>query len=137
MKQLLKLNATLAASFALSLAISGCNRSESPEKTHEDVTKAEIQADKDVAEARQKANDSTIGARSDLDKAQVELKHENSEARRDVTIAEAQANRKIKIEKCEALTGDLRSACKTQADADLESAKAYAKADQRASDPKP
>jgi uncharacterized lipoprotein YehR (DUF1307 family) len=132
-----KVTATIFAACALTFAIAGCDRKESPAKTDADVSKAQVEADKDVAAARQKAADSTVGAQKNLSEAKIELGHENAEARRDVTIAEAEATHKISIEKCEAMDGDLRAACKKQADADMDSAKAYAKANEKATDPKP
>jgi hypothetical protein len=69
-----------------------------------------------VAEERREAADTA--ADSVEDRAAAEY---------DVAVAQADGQRKIAKEKCETMSGDAQKACKDQADADYESAKAQAR----------
>lgn len=115
----------------LGLMLSGCNRPESAAETRADVAEAQTEGRKDVAEERKEAADSTMGARQDVmdaqrdvNQAEVELNRELAEGNREITFAQAQAAHSVAIEKCEALTGEMRDACKKEADEALDRAKA-------------
>ena len=119
----------------LTSGIAGCNRQESAADTSADVAKAQAESAKDVANARADAAKSTIGAQKKVDEANAELDKESVAAEHKVTDAEAEAAHNVAIQKCDALNGDQRDACKKQADADLETAEASAKSVARAQDP--
>ena len=136
MNYITRMSLTVATACALAIGVAGCNRHETPAETQADVQKAESEGMKDVAEARADTNNDRIDAQKKVNDATTELGHENAKADKAVTIAEANAAYKVNIEKCEAMTGDERDACKKQASAELESAKAFAKTEAHAMDPK-
>jgi hypothetical protein len=103
---------------ALVLAsVAGCHKAESPKEVQHDVAQARQDAAADVADKQQDvANDVNKSA----DKVAAD--------QRDVALAAAEGDHKVAIEKCEALGGDKQKACKDQADAALDTAKANIKA---------
>lgn len=96
----------IAGAFAVSLG--ACNKAENPSETKADVAEAQSEAKEDVAEAQADANKDAM---------------ENNE---DTAIAKAEGDHKVAIERCEALPGDQQKACKDEADATYEAAKAAA-----------
>jgi regulator of protease activity HflC (stomatin/prohibitin superfamily) len=96
----------MAGAFALSLG--ACNKAEDPAKTQADVAEAQSEATQDVAEAQADANKSAM------------------ESNEDTAIAKAEGDHKVAMERCEALPGDQQKACKDEADATYEAAKAAA-----------
>jgi len=92
------------------LGLAACNKAESPAEVQHNVDQAVQSADRktDAAEAR----------------ADVKI----TDAAVDAALTAAEGDHKVALAKCEALAGDAQKACKSQADADLEMAKANAKA---------
>lgn len=125
--------ATLIAIFGLT----ACQKHETPAENRADVAAARSEASKDVAEARRDADAKVADASREQSASQASVGHEVAKADENVAIAEAKGAYKVAIEKCDAMTGDARSVCKRQADADLEVAKARAHQGRAASDPKP
>ncbi|TJY62332.1 hypothetical protein E4T66_08965 [Sinimarinibacterium sp. CAU 1509] len=117
---------TMLSAGVLCLAVAGCGQTEPSAKTRADVSEARLDGAKDVAQERSAAAEGTIAAQKDVDQARTKLASESANANRDVAIAQAEAANKVAIEKCEAMTGEMRSSCKTQADHDLEQAKSNA-----------
>ena len=99
---------TMLMAGALAATLGACNKAESPAETKADVAEAQSEATQDVAEAQADANKDAM---------------ENNE---DTAIAKAEGEHKIAIERCEALPGDQQKACKDEADATYEAAKAAA-----------
>jgi hypothetical protein len=99
---------SILATAALAMA-GGCNNSKSPHTVAGDVAKAESKASSEVANARQDA-----------------MKDE-SKGNYEVAMAQADGKHKVALQKCEALSGDAQKACKDEADADYDLAKADAK----------
>jgi hypothetical protein len=96
----------IAGAFAASLG--ACNKAEDPAETQADVAEAQSEASQDVAEAQSDATQDAM---------------QNQES---TAMATAEGDHKVAIERCEALPGDQQKACKDQADADFEAAKAAA-----------
>lgn len=96
----------MAGVFAASLG--ACNKAEDPAETKADVAEAQSEATEDVAEAQADANQSAM------------------EGNEETALAKADGEHKIAIERCEALPGDQQKACKDEADATYEAAKAAA-----------
>ena len=96
----------IAGAFAVSLG--ACNKAEDPAKVQADVAAAKADKTEDVAEAQADASKSAM---------------ENHE---DIAMAKAEGDHKIAIEKCEALANEQQKACKDEADATYEAAKAAA-----------
>ena len=114
----MKSNLALVVASGLLLGLLGaCNRAESPAEVQHDVAEARQDAAADVADAaRMPTKTSTIRPPRLL------------KSGRDVTVAVAEGDHKVAIEKCEALSGDAQKACKDQADAAYQTAKANAEA---------
>ena len=96
----------MAGAFAASLG--ACNKAEDPAETRADVAEAQSEATQDVAEAQADANKDAM------------------ESHEDTAIAKAEGEHDVAIERCEALPGDQQKACKDEADATYEAAKAAA-----------
>jgi hypothetical protein len=96
----------IAGAFAASLG--ACNKAEDPAEVEADVAAAQEERAEDVAEA------------------QTDLSEDTMEGQEDTALAKAEGDHKVAIERCEALPGDQQQACKDQADADYEAAKAAA-----------
>jgi hypothetical protein len=96
----------MAGAFALSLG--ACNKAEDPAETRADVAEAQSEANQDVAETQADANQSAM------------------ESNEETAMAKAEGEHKVAIERCEALPGDQQKACKDEADATYEAAKAAA-----------
>ena len=96
----------IAGAFAVSLG--ACNKAEDPAEVQADVAEAQSQATEDVAEAQADMNQGAM------------------EAQEETALTRAEGDHKIAVERCEALPGDQQQACKDEADATLEAAKAAA-----------
>jgi hypothetical protein len=132
------MNTTLiVATLAVTFGLAACQKHETPAENRADVAAARSEASKDVAEARKDADEKVTDASRTQAAEQAKFGHEVSKADEDVALAEANGAYKIAIAKCDTMTGDARSTCKRQADADLEVAKARAHQGRAATDPKP
>jgi hypothetical protein len=117
----------MAAVAALTLA--GCNKAASPADVQNNVVNAsEKAADKD-AEALDKQDKADASTNADLAKAEDKADEKKAGTAYEVAVTEAEGAHKIAIEKCNVLSGEAQKACKDQADAKLELAKANAKAE--------
>jgi len=96
----------IAGAFAASLG--ACNKAEDPAKTQADVAEAQSEASQDVSQAQSDASQDAM---------------QNQE---NTAETKAEGDHKVATERCEALPGDQQKACKDQADADYEAAKAAA-----------
>ena len=117
------------------LAVVGCSRAESPAEVREDVSEARTEAAKDVNEAREDQMETIENRQHDIadeahdvtDEARDAMDAEHETAY-DVAVAKAEGEAKVAKEQCEAMSGDAQEACKERADANLNLAKANAKA---------
>lgn len=96
----------IAGAFATTLG--ACNQPEDPAETRADVAEARGEAAQDVAEA------------------QADMNQDVMEGREDTALARAEGEHKVAIEQCEALPAEQQAACKDEADAAYEAAKASA-----------
>jgi hypothetical protein len=96
--------------FAVLLAVSACNNAKSPDAAANDIAAAQQSAAKKVADARR------------------DRQKDMSSDTYDVAVARADGEHKVAMQKCDVLEGHDQKACKDQADADYEAAKANAKA---------
>lgn len=96
----------MAGAFALSL--SACNKAEDPAEVQADVAEAQTDATEEVAEAQTDMNQDTM------------------EGQEETALAKAEGDHQVATEQCEALPGDQQKACKDEADATYEAAKAAA-----------
>ena len=107
--------------------LSGCNRAESPSTTANDVATARQDAAKDTADAQKDAAKDVAKAENGMQDKSADVNKAEEKGSYEVAETRAKGDHKVAIEKCEALSGDQQKACKSQADADLEQAKANAK----------
>jgi hypothetical protein len=96
----------MAGVFAVSFA--ACNKAEDPAEVQADVAEAQADATEEVAEA------------------QADMSQDTMEGQEETALAKAEGEHQVALERCEALPGDQQQACKDQADADFEAAKAAA-----------
>lgn len=96
----------IAGAFATTLG--ACNQAEDPAETRADVAEAQSEATQDVAEA------------------QADMNQDVMQGQEETALAKAEGEHQVAIEQCEALPGDQQAACKDEADAEFEAAKAAA-----------
>lgn len=118
------------------LALSACNKQETPAETTADVNEAQVEAQAEVtdaasdaiataAEGSQDLADAS-GDHSEVHDAAGEAMEDNAKARYDVEIAKADGELKVAKEKCDALPANQQDACDKTAEAVYETAKAAA-----------
>jgi hypothetical protein len=117
---------TLAA--GLIVAISGCNKAESPDKVQQDVAKASEKAADADAKASEKLASADAAATQNVADAQNKADDKTTDAAGDAVVTQAEGDRKIALARCESLAGDVQKDCKDKADADLDAVKAKVKA---------
>jgi hypothetical protein len=117
----------LAGLFVL-FGAAGCNQQKSPDAVANDVAKAADKASAEVAAARKDAVQDSVGAAAKVEDKAVDLDNTNAKGAYDIAVARADGNHQVAIEQCKVASGDAQKACKDQADADYDLAKANAKA---------
>jgi hypothetical protein len=122
-----KLMISLAALLAIG-GMSGCNNAKSPDAVAKDVAAAQAKRASEVADAEQSAAKDSSKAEAKVDDKTNDLNNANAKGAYDVAMAQADGNHKVALQKCDALSGDSQKACKDQADAKYDLAKANAKA---------
>ena len=116
---------TIAMSFLL---IMGCNQAKSPEAVAKDVAAAEQKASTEVANSEKDASKDLGKAADKVDDNLVALNNKAAKDAYDIAVARADGDRKVALANCSAVAGDAQKACKDQANADYDAAKANAKA---------
>ena len=116
----------IAVLFAV--AVSGCNNAKSPDAVAKDVAAAQAKRAAEVADAKQGAAKDTDSAEAKVDDKTNDLNNVNAKGAYDVAMAQADGDHKVALQKCDAVSGDAQKACKDQADAKYDLAKANAKA---------
>lgn len=122
-KHLMSMAALLAV-----MALTGCNNAKSPDTVSKDVASAQNKRASEVANARQDAAKAEDKAEAKVDDKTNDLDNANAKGAYDVAIAQADGDHTVALQKCEGLSGDPQKACKDQADAKYDLAKANAKA---------
>ncbi len=110
------------------VAVSGCNNAKSPDAVANDVAAAQAKRASQVADAKQDAAKDANKAEAKVDDKTNDLNNVNAKGAYDVAMAQAEGDHKVALQKCEAVSGDAQKACKDQADAKYDLAKANAKA---------
>lgn len=124
----MRLALTCALLASASLALSACNKAESPEKVQADVAKAQSDAAEQNAKADETVKQVEAGAAKDRADAEAKVTDKNVDAVVDSAVVQAEGETKVALAKCEALEGDAQKACKDQANAHMDAVKAKAKA---------
>jgi Tfp pilus assembly major pilin PilA len=129
MQKLIMQKLTLSCAVLLAVAaLSGCNNSKSPDAVANDVAAAQAKRAAEVADAKQDAAKDANKAEAKVDDKTIDLNNANAKGAYDVAMAQADGDHKVGLQKCDALSGDSQKACKNQADAKYDLAKANAKA---------
>jgi hypothetical protein len=119
---------TLPMLMTLVLAgVSACDSAKSPDKVQNDVASAQSKASSEVTDAKQAAVKDTDSAQAKMNEKGTDLNNVNAQGNYDVAMAKADGEHKISTAKCDAVSGDAKKACKDQADAQYDLAKAQAK----------
>jgi hypothetical protein len=116
------------AAAAVMLALTGCNKAESPDKVQKDVANATASAEKSDARAEEKEAKSDAAATNQLANDVDKADSKEVRAAADDVVTQAEGDNKVALAKCEALAGDAQKACKDQANAQLDVVKQRAKA---------
>ena len=128
--------ARLAMLLAGACALSACNHAKSPAEVAKDTQAAEHKAIDEIAKAEQTAADKEASARKDVRGEQRDYAHVAAVQDQNVADTAADGARKVELARCEALNGAAQKACRDQADAEYDEAKARAKQERIESDPK-
>jgi uncharacterized lipoprotein YajG len=115
---------TLIAALTL---IAGCHNGKTPQPTAQNIADVEQEAARELAQARVEASKDIKSAAKVAGSNSRELDRAKVTASYDIAMAKADGNHKIAIEKCLTLPVSTTQACKEQADADYDTAKAAAK----------
>jgi hypothetical protein len=118
----------LASLTAGILMISACNNAKSPDQVASDTTKAELSADKEVAKTEDQAASDLNKAAGNVDDELASFDNQVAKDAYKLAVSQADGDRKVALAKCEAQNGDAQKACKDQAAADYQAAKASARA---------
>lgn len=118
----------LLVMIGLILAASGCNKAKPPDQVAQDVATAQAKAAVKVAEVRQDVAKNSADAAQEAAENAKDLNNTNAQGAHDLAVTKADGEHTVAIEKCMALAGDAQKACKDQADANFDLAKAKAKA---------
>lgn len=110
------------------LALGGCNKAQSPAEVQRDVASAAKSAAENNTQANEKQADVAASVNKDLGAATQNADTKTADASADAAVTRAEGNHKVATAKCESMAGDAQKACKDEADAALEMAKAKAKA---------
>ncbi len=119
---------TAISVLAAAMALAGCQQASSPSAVDRDVSNAKATAQKDDAKATQEEAKTVTTANADLSDAEHKADIKKTDSAVDVAVTEAEGRHDVAIARCNGLAGDQQKACKDQADASLELAKANAKA---------
>jgi hypothetical protein len=122
-----KLFVSVVALFAVAL-VAGCDSPKAPNAVANDVAAAQAKRATEVADAKQDAAKDTGKAEAKVDDKTVDLNNASAKGAYDVAMAQADGDHQVATQKCQALAGDAQKACKDQADAKYDLAKANAKA---------
>ena len=122
-----KLLVSMVALFAVAM-VSACNNAKSPDAVANDVAAAQAKRASEVADAKQDAAKDANKAEAKVDDKTNDLNNANAKGAYDVAMAQADGGHKVATQRCDELSGDAQKACKDQADAKYDLAKANAKA---------
>lgn len=124
---MIKANILGLTALAVMLALTGCNKAESPDKVAKDVSNATAEAEKKDERAQEKDAKADAAAQKDIVNGLDKAGTKEAKAAANDIVTEAEGENKIERAKCEALAGDAQKNCKDQADARLDQAKQRAK----------
>ena len=112
---------SLAVCAALAIALTACNRAESPSQVAADVAEAQADRSEAIADARMQeaetlSDTATAAASRDMDDRGDAIE-DRAEARYDTAIAEARGDFEVARQGCESLSGSAQADCTNSAEA--------------------
>lgn len=110
------------------LLLGGCNNAKSPATVENNVGKASAEASDKDAKAMARQDKTDAAANDSMASAEQSADAKKADAAADTAVTEAEGANKVALAKCEALAGDRQQACKDEANAALDMAKAKARA---------
>jgi hypothetical protein len=117
---------TVAGIAALAF-VAGCHPDKTPHATAQDIEAAKQEAQREVEQARKEASKGIKSAEK-VSGSSRDVAQAKAAGAYDIAMVKADGERKVATEKCLTLQATMQQACKDQADADYETAKATAKA---------
>jgi hypothetical protein len=123
----MKLQRISMASLAALALIAGCHSHKTQPPTAQDIEAAKQDAQREVEQARAEAARDVKSA-AKISGSSKGVAQAKAEGAYDIAMVKADGDHKVATEKCLTLQAPLQQACRDQADADFESAKAAAKA---------
>jgi hypothetical protein len=119
----------IVSAFAATGIVGACNHAKDSAQVAQDVSKAEQSAAERTAKAERSA-ENKVGGQID------DAAHTAAVQEQKVADADAEGAHKVALARCEALSGASQKTCRDEADTAYEQAKAQAKQERLASDPK-
>jgi hypothetical protein len=124
---------SLSFSALLAVALSGlllaaCHQAKSPDEVAAEVAKAQDKANSELAGAEQRADKDVGKAAEKVGDKLTDLNNDAASDAYKIAVAKSDGDHKVALAQCDATSGDAQVACRKQADADYEAAKADAKA---------
>jgi hypothetical protein len=132
--QPLKLQKIGVAGIAALALIAGCHSGKTHPPTAQDIEAAKQDAEREVEQARAEAA-KDIKSAAKISGSSKGVAQAKAEGAYDIAMVKADGDHKVATEKCLTLQASMQQACKDQADADFETAKATAKASRLARQP--
>ena len=108
--------------------LAACHQGKSPDQVAAEVAKAQEKANAELTRAEQHADQDVANAAGKVDDKLTALDNDAATDAYKVALAKADGDRKVARAQCDSLSGDAQKACRSQADADYDAAKANAKA---------
>jgi hypothetical protein len=112
--------------------LGACHQAKSPDEVAAEVAKAQDKANSEVAGAEQHADKDVANAAAKVGDKLADLNNDAAGDAYQIAVAKADGDHKIKLAQCDSMGGDAQTACRKQADADYDAAKANAKATEQA-----
>jgi hypothetical protein len=108
--------------------LAACHQAKSPDQVAAEVAKAQDKANSEVAGAEQSADKDVANAAGKVGDKLTDLNNDAASDAYKIAVAKADGDRKVALAQCDSMSGDPQTACRKQADADYDAAKASAKA---------
>ncbi len=110
-----------------SLVLAGCNKAKSPEAVSKDIASAEQKASNEVTKSEERAKSVLDKSYEKVNDQEIKFNNDAAHQAYNVAVAKADGDRKVALATCESLSGSAQKACKDQAEADYNSARADAR----------
>ena len=117
----------LAATITLSAALAACNQAKSPDAVRRDMNSATESGSKQIADAQRREARTDAAAEADAQRAVDQANAREMDAAVNTAVTQAEAENKVELARCESLQGERQRACRDQANARLNMARAQAK----------